>query len=331
MKAVTTIVGSDAALVLVGGSVRDILLGTIPKDYDFATALEPDEVERRVRAAGKRAYTIGKRYGTIGFRFEGHFIEVTTYRKELYDLSSRKPTVTFTTDLADDLSRRDFTFNAMALQLDGTLVDPHQGKADIENRVIRAVGIPSHRFREDPLRILRMIRFAARYGFAIDAKTLKAAKERAYTLSRISRERITAELDGIIVAPHAGPALLQLADLGILSFTIPLLAVQIGYDQNSRYHSLDLWNHTVGTLEGVEPDVELRWSALLHDVGKPFVRNNKSDRSTYVHHDLVGAGLVEMLAHHLKWSRQRTERIEALVRNHLDDESPLRRADNAAK
>ncbi|HET8670926.1 MAG TPA: CCA tRNA nucleotidyltransferase [Candidatus Saccharimonadales bacterium] len=329
---VSGILGGEAQTVLVGGSVRDTLLGKEPKDYDFATALLPDEIEMRVRAAGKRAYTIGKRFGTIGFRHEGQVVEVTTFRSELYSPGSRKPAVTFTDDLYADLARRDFTINAIALDIHTSeLVDPFLGAGDIEAGVLRAVGKPSHRFREDPLRILRLIRFVARFGFAVDPNTAKAAAKQAYTLTTVSTERISTEMDAILVAPQAAAGLQLMAELGLLSFAVPLLAVQFGYNQNTPFHRYTLWEHTVKTVEGVEPNIDLRWAALLHDIGKPFVRLEKPGRSTYVHHDRVGAILVGMLGRHLHWSAERLKYIQSLVRTHLDDTNPIRQSDNAAK
>ena len=302
---VAGIFGADSGLVLVGGPVRDVLLGTEPKDYDFASALEPDEAERRVRAAGSRVYTVGKRYGTIGFKLQGELIEVTTFRSELYDLSSRKPTVTFTTDIQADLARRDFTMNALAIRPDGSLLDPFDGASDIKQGIIRAVGKPKERFTEDPLRMMRLARFVARYGFTVDAETAKAITKQAYTLQKVSPERISTELDGILTGTHAADALRLMADLRLLPFAVPLLAVQVGYDQNSPYHTLSLWEHSIRTMAAVPAEVELRWAALLHDIGKPFVRFEKPGRSTYIYHDMVGAVLVDMLAHHLRRSYDR--------------------------
>jgi putative nucleotidyltransferase with HDIG domain len=259
------------------------------------------------------------------------FIEVTTYRRELYSSNSRKPSVVFTHDLKEDLSRRDFTINAIALTADEELVDPFNGANDLKTGILKAVGDPGERFHEDPLRLLRLIRFVARSGFKVDQPTYKAAADRVYTLTNISTERINAELDYILVAPHAVDALRLMAELGLLSFAIPLLAVQVHYDQNTPYHRFELWEHSLKTMGAVEPDVELRWAALLHDVGKPFVRREKPGRSSYVHHDRVGAVLVEMIGRHLHWSNDRLERIRELVRTHMSDDNPIRKADNAAK
>ncbi|HYH75530.1 MAG TPA: CCA tRNA nucleotidyltransferase [Candidatus Saccharimonadales bacterium] len=331
IDAVSDMLGADSQLVLVGGSVRDILLGRTPKDYDFATALVPDEAERRVRAAGKRVYTVGKRFGTIGFKLDGQFIELTTFRKELYSPGSRKPAVTFTSDLHEDLARRDFTMNALALDTAYRLIDPYDGAADIQAGLVRAVGKPADRFTEDPLRMLRMARFVARYGFVVEEATAAAAAKEGYLLTKISPERISAEMDGILVGDFAVQGLALLGELGLLSYAVPLLAVQVGYDQNSPWHRYELWEHSLKTMAAVPAEVELRWAALLHDIGKPFVRQEKPDRSSYVHHDRVGALLVDMIAHHLRWSKERQLVVRALVRGHMDDASPLRAADNAAK
>lgn len=294
VQGVHDVLGSDAEVVLVGGSVRDILLGNTPKDYDFATALLPDEVERRVRAAGKRAYTIGKRFGTIGFKLEGQYIEVTTYRQELYDKNSRKPSVTFTNILEEDLARRDFTMNAIALNMQGEVTDPFNGKADIQTGVIRAVGNADERFEEDPLRILRMARFVARYGFKVETQTYGAAQTLAYKLTTISPERVSAEMDGILVAPKVTEGLRCLHETGLVSFIVPFLAMQ---DDKQ-------WLETSEYVAQAEANIEQRWAALLRGVGAPF---------TATHSMAVGAMLVNMLAHHLHWSNERRQRVQELI------------------
>ena len=173
---------------LIGGSVRDGILGGTPKDYDFATPLLPDEVEERVKRSGKRANLKGKRFGTIGFSVAGQFVEITTFRSETYTPGSRKPKVMYVSNIAQDLGRRDFTFNAIASQK-GRAIDPFGGKADIEARLIKAVGNPADRFREDPLRMLRAARFASQLEFDVDPATEKAATKKAYHILDVSRER----------------------------------------------------------------------------------------------------------------------------------------------
>lgn len=205
VKQVETILGR---VYLVGGSVRDLLIGEKPKDYDFACPLHPNDIERLVRAAGKKAFITGKRYGTIGFTIGKHFVEVTTFRKETYG-KTRKPSVEFVDDITEDLSRRDFTINAVALR-DHHYIDPFKGRNDLENHIIRTVGQPAARFNEDPLRMLRAARFAAQLGFNIEQKTAKAITKHGHKILNISRERWMQELDRLLTSrhPEAGLAIL---------------------------------------------------------------------------------------------------------------------------
>jgi putative nucleotidyltransferase with HDIG domain len=317
---------------LVGGSVRDILLGTIPSDYDFTTPLLPDEIELAIRAAGKRPYLIGKTYGTIGFKLQGHLIEVTTFRTETYSPGSRKPTVTFINDLTYDLSRRDFTINAMALKLDGTLIDPFHGHTDLSNKVIRTVNKAYDRYNEDPLRMLRTARFAAQFHCAIDLESETQAAKKAHKILEISQERWVQELDKLLVSSHVEIGLAFLARTRLLHFMLPELAIQVGYDQDSPYHQLELWEHTMKTVRLVHPGLNLRWAALLHDIGKPYVRQkNKHGYSNYADHELVGAELVTKIGRYLRWSNARTTAVHDLVRRHLETGSPLDDADSAAR
>ena len=315
---------------LVGGSVRDKLLGREPKDWDFCTPIEPDGIERLVREAGKRAFLTGKRFGTIGFKHEGMFVEVTTFRAEEYT-GSRKPQVEFVESLIDDLSRRDFTINAMA-ERNGRIYDPFSGRSDLSAGLIRAVGIPSHRFKEDPLRMLRACRFVAQLGFNIEEKTLSSIKKNAHKILEVSKERWTQELDRLITEEHAADGVLALLETDLMKFLLPELRLQFNYDQNSDYHELPLHLHSINTMSQVPTDKNLRWAALLHDIGKPFVRtDNKRGTSNYVFHDIVGAELIYGIGKRLKWSNERTQEVQELVRTHLEDSSPLRAADNSSK
>lgn len=317
---------------LVGGSVRDLLLGKEPHDYDFTTPLSPDDIEAAVRQASKRPYLVGKRYGTIAFKVGGHTVEVTTFRTETYQPGSRKPTVEFIDDITHDLSRRDFTINAMALRPNGTLVDPFGGKTDLDNHLIRTVNHAYDRFNEDALRMLRAGRFAAQLGFSIDDEINIQAVKKAHNILEISRERWMQELDKILVANHPDFGLNFLAKTRLLHFMLPELAIQVDYDQDSPYHELDLWSHTVKTVRLSDADIVLRWAALLHDIGKPYVRIvNRRGYSNYTDHEVVGAELVTKIAYYLRWSNNRTVTVRDLVRQHLADDSPLQAADSAAR
>ena len=315
---------------LVGGSVRDALLGRESQDFDFTTPLDPDRIETLVRAAGRRPYLMGKKFGTVAFKVDGHTVEVTSFRTETYAEHTRKPDVTFVAELEEDLSRRDFTINAMALAESG-LIDRFGGRADLDARVIRAVGNARERFREDPLRMLRAARFAAQLQFAVDAETVAAMRRLAHRILYVARERWVAELDKLLVAPGATEGLRLLAETDLLRYLLPEVALQVGYEQNSPYHDRTLFEHTLGVVAAVEPEVTVRWAALLHDIGKPFMRAEKPDRSTYAKHDLLGAELVERTALYLKWGNRRREEVSRLVLEHMLEDSPLKPADDAAK
>lgn len=315
---------------LVGGSVRDLLLGLAPKDWDYTTPLLPDEIEERVRNAGKRAYVTGKRFGTIGFKLDDKFIEVTTFRSEKYG-KTRKPEVQFVGSINEDLSRRDFTINAIA-QRDARLIDPFGGQSDIKAKVIRAVGKPSERFNEDPLRMLRAVRFVSQLGFSIEPETHKAIVKNAHKILSVSKERWAQELDKLLLGDNVVIGLYALYTTDLIKFVLPELRIQSGYDQNSDWHEYSLVEHTIRTVKDTPAKINLRWAALLHDLGKPFVRtDNKRGRSNYVFHELVGAEMIYGIGKRLKWSNERTQEVSDLVRHHLKDESPLREADNASK
>lgn len=327
----------------VGGCVRDYLMNVEPKDYDFCTPAEPDEIERLIKADKRRAYLTGKRFGTLGCKVDGEMVEITTFRREKYNKGDRKPDVEYVKTIHEDLSRRDFTINSMSLRLQkGKLrvIDPFGGQIDLEAGVIRAVGHPKQRFKEDPLRILRAVRFACRLGFKIDESTEKMMGKKSIYLLNISKERWMMEMDKILLSEHVDYGLGMLWDLGMFKFIIPELQLQLDYDQNSKYHSFTLDIHTIKVVEATPKDLDLRWAALLHDIAKPFVRTDKefefrdfktTTKSNYIGHEKLGADMVLRLATHFKWSNKRRDNVVELVRNHLEDDCPLREYDNMGK
>jgi putative nucleotidyltransferase with HDIG domain len=319
---------------LVGGAVRDLRRGVTPHDWDMATPLLPSEVEKLVRAAGRKPYLVGSRFGTTGLKVavDGvyHYVEVTTFRAEQYHTDCRKPDVTYVRDITADLSRRDFTINAMALR-GPKLIDPFGGAADLENGLLRAVGTPSHRFREDPLRILRLARFCAQFDFAVEEITAKHAKDLSHKILSVSRERWVQELDKLLVCDHVRQGLFALKETRLLNFMLPELALQVGYDQNTPHHDFTLWEHTCRVVAATPPDETLRWAALLHDIAKPFVRTERPDRSNYIKHDLLGYEIVRKTGAYLKWSKDRTEVVSSLVRDHLNEDSPLKQFDTGVQ
>lgn len=328
---------------LVGGAVRDYLMNNEPKDYDFSTPAEPDEIERLIKKDKRRAYLTGKKFGTLGCKVDGEMVEITTFRIEKYKPNNRKPDVEYVKSIHQDLSRRDFTINAMAIRLTKgylRIIDPFCGQEDLERGVIRAVGHPKQRFKEDPLRILRAVRFACRFGFEIEENTEKKMKKMGIYLLDISKERWMMEMDKILLSEYVGQGLRLLWQNELFKFIIPELQLQFNYNQNSAYHNYDLHYHTHQVVVATPKDLDLRWSALLHDIAKPFVRTDKqilldehnvTTKSNYIGHEKLGADMVLRLASHLNWSNDRRDKVVELVRNHLDDDCPLREYDNMGK
>jgi tRNA nucleotidyltransferase/poly(A) polymerase len=310
--------GPEAELVVVGGAVRDELLGRSHADWDLATKLMPKAVMDRARAAGLKAIPTGLQHGTVTVILEGRPIEITTFRTDGAYLDGRRPeTVQLGVSLEEDLSRRDFTINAMALPVGGgELVDPFGGRADLEARMLRAVGDPLHRFAEDGLRTLRACRFAAQLGFEVEAQTLAAIPERLDVARKVAVERVLTELTKLLcgLEPHRGLDLL--AQTGLLDLWLPELSPMIGCGQN-RHHRHDVWIHTLEVARLVPPEPGLRWAALLHDAGKPGARTVGEDGEVRFHgHEGQSLALGEAILDRLKAAHALRREVLALVRHH---------------
>ncbi len=328
----------------VGGCVRDYILGVEPKDYDFCTPAEPEEIQRLIKKDKRRAYLTGKRFGTLRCKLDWHLIEITTLRTVTYENNNRKPKVEYVTNIHEDLSRRDFSINAIACRLTkGHLrfIDPFNGTEDIEKGVIRCVGSPKQRFKEDPLRMLRAIRFACRFNTMIHPDTYKKIQSGAIQILNISKERWMMELDKILLSDNVQHGLQMLWHSKLFNYMIPELSLQFNYEQLSKYHNFKLHEHTAKVVEACPKDINLRWAGLLHDVAKPFVRTEKTvidkygdgieTKANYIGHEVLGAEMVKKIAQHLNWSNERTDAVVKLVRNHLNDSCPLRQYDNLGK
>ena len=252
--------------VLVGGCVRDRLLGLSSHDYDVAASALPEQVE--AACADLPCVETGIRHGTVTVLSGGLPVEVTTFRREGGYSDHRRPDrVEFTQSLEEDLARRDFTVNAMAWERNGRVTDPFGGRADLEQRLVRCVGEPGRRFEEDALRVLRGLRLAAQLGFSLHPDTAAALRRHIPQLSLVARERIWAELVRLLCSPGAGKILLDFPEAAVQA--VPELGPCVGFDQRNPHHLWDVYTHSVKTLEGVPPSPALRLAALLHDAGKP--------------------------------------------------------------
>ena len=332
-------------IYLVGGSVRDALVeraapspgapaeGSVTQgvagggtevapagrdgDYDLTTDARPEEIERVVRGWATHVWTQGKRFGTIGCRRGGLTYEITTHRAEAYHPDSRKPEVTFGDDIETDLSRRDFTVNAMALELPAlVLVDPFDGIADLAARRLRTPLSPSESFSDDPLRMLRAARFAAAYDLTPDPALLAAVREGHERLAIVSAERIRDELDKIMVLGAPSRALHFVVELGLADEFLPELPA-LRLEQDPIHRHKDVLAHTLAVVDKTSPDRLLRLAALFHDVGKPKTRAFGPEGVTFHHHEMVGARMTRQRMEALRYPSDDIEIVTQLVRLHL--------------
>jgi poly(A) polymerase len=311
--------GRGKRLLLVGGSVRDPLLGYPISDFDLATDALPEEVRELGAQAGPDAlYLVGEKFGTVGLVFGSTRVEITTFRSERYRPGSRQPEVSFIASLEGDLWRRDFTINAMAQDpLTGQILDPTGGRTDLGLRLVRAVGDPADRFAEDPLRLMRAVRFAAQLGFTIEVGTARAIREQRERLASVSAERIGEETNRLLLCPHPSHGLRLAKELGLLEMVLPELLPMEEVPQGPRGPQ-DALAHSLATLEGVSSDLPLRWAALLHDIGKPQTMfREESGTLHFYNHQLVGAEMVSQILARLRLDRRTTAVVAKLVRMHM--------------
>ncbi len=290
---------------LVGGASRDLLLGKKATDWDIATDALPTEVEDIFPVT----LPLGKKFGTILVKENGLNMEITTFRREgTYSDGRRPDCVEFVGDIRSDLARRDFTFNAIALEpLAKKLIDPFDGRRDLARKRVRAIGNPSRRFSEDPLRMLRFYRFQAQLGFKGDKKT--AAALVPDSLQKISRERVGEELNRLLLSAHPQLGLRGLAESGLLATLAPeLLALSLDTETLA---------HSIKTVQAIKPTLPLRWAAFLHDIGKPHTRTYKDGRWRFWGHDKIGAELAQKVLVRLKMPKVLQEKTLILIRNHM--------------
>ena len=316
-------------LALVGGPVRDAFLGQQVHDLDFTTSATPDQIEALVSPLADATWDVGRAFGTIAARFGEHTIEITTYRADSYDGQSRKPTVEFGDNLDDDLVRRDFTVNAMAVRVPGVvLVDPHGGLHDLTEGILRTPSSPEVSFADDPLRMMRACRFVAQLGMSLEADTAAALQSMVGKIADISAERVREEFVRMVSLDAPRPGIEVFVDSGLAAEVLPELALlREERDEHNRHK--DVYQHSLTVLEqaidlekerfpGEPPDVTLRVASLLHDIGKPVTKKfEPGGQVTFHHHDVVGAKMAKKRLTALRFDNDTIDRVSTLIELHL--------------
>ncbi len=315
-------------IALVGGPVRDAMLRRLHNDLDFTTSARPEVTERLLKGWADAIWDMGRAFGTIGCRKGPWQVEITTYRSEEYDATSRKPAVDFGDTLAGDLGRRDFTVNAMAVALpEREFQDPYGGVVDLAEQVLRTPGRPEDSFSDDPLRMMRAARFAAQLGFTVAPDVVAAMTDMAARIEIVSAERVRDELVKLVIAPQPRRGLALLVETGLAERVLPELpALALERDEHHRHK--DVYEHTLTVLDqsidleerlpGGGPDFVSRFAALMHDVGKPRTRRFQDDGTvTFHHHDVVGAKITRKRMKALRFSNGEIDAVARLVELHL--------------
>jgi poly(A) polymerase len=304
-------------LYLVGGVVRDAMLGRTSPDMDLATSAKPHETTRVLQGWADNRYHVGVRFGTVGARKDGRLFEITTFREEVYAEEHRKPAVTFAKDIETDLSRRDFTINAMAVRLpDGAFVDPFGGVKHLAAKILDTPLEPEVAFSDDPLRMLRAARFVSQLEVEPSERVVRAITEMRERLAIVSAERIRAELDKLLVGAKPSRGLGLIVDTGLSDEFLPELSA-LRLEQDPIHQHKDVLRHTYAVVERCEPDLVLRLAGLLHDIGKPKTRAITPDGVQFHHHEIVGARMAETRLKELHYPSAVVDEVRKLVEMHL--------------
>lgn len=315
-----TLVEAGFETYLVGGCVRDIVLAREPKDWDIATNAKPEEIQKLFSES-----VYENTFGTVGVKTESEdprlkVIEITTYRIEGKYTDRRHPDeIEFAKTIEEDLSRRDFTVNALAMSLKGDVIDPHGGRNDLKSGIVRTVGKPEERFSEDALRLMRAVRFATELGFEIEAGTRRAVEKLHGELEMIAKERVRDELAKILQAREAARGIILLEELGLLKNILPELCEGVGVGQN-KHHVYSVFEHSVRALEYTAKEgysLTVRMAALLHDIGKPKAKQGDGPDSTFYQHEYIGAKMAVRALDRLRFSKDFVEYVAHLVRSHM--------------
>lgn len=307
---------------VVGGAVRDILLGLKPKDIDFATNLNYDELKKIFTDYSPKE--TGKSFGVLRIKIDERDYEIAKFRQDLYEEKNEKKIVPedkkviFVDDIRNDLVRRDFTINAMAYNEEDGLIDLFNGQKDLKDKTINFVGMPEERLKEDPVRMLRAFRFMSKLNFNLSSNTIVAIKNKKSLLKEISQERITLEFSKLLLGENVKNTLMLMKDTGVLELIIPEIKATYDFNQYNPHHTLDLFSHIVSVVEKVPADTELRYAALLHDIGKPAVQTfDDKGIAHYRGHDIVGEEMAKNILTKMKIDSKSIENISNLVRKHM--------------
>ncbi len=299
---------------VVGGAVRDYYLGLEINDYDIATDAKPDEVIKIF----EKVIPTGIKYGTVTLVYNKKNYEITTFRKDFKYINNRKPEkVIFSNRIEEDVKRRDFTINSLYCDINGRVYDLYKGIEDIKSKVIKTIGEPDERFREDALRMIRAIRFMTTLNFEIEEKTKKSIEKNYSNIKNVSPERIRVEFDQILLSKRPGKGIRALIKTNIMKYIIPEIYDSIGFEQNNKYHDKDVYEHTISVLENIESKLDLRLAALLHDISKPetFTLDKDSEGHFKGHHIKSAEKSVEILKR-LRYDNKTIENVRVLIRYH---------------
>lgn len=310
---------------LVGGCIRNSLIGLPVKDWDITSNAKPEVV----RKLFPKTILTGAKFGTVTVVVNKQNFEVTTFRSDGLYFDSRRPNeVQFTSDLITDLSRRDFAMNAIAYCYDSGFIDPFNGIKQIEWRVIDTVGSASKRFQEDPLRMMRAVRFASQLGFLLSEEVASSIPVNAYRITAVSKERIRDELVKILLSDRAAEGIKMLYELDMLCLILPEIIDCINFNQHSDYHTKDIFGHTLEVLSKISSQrIEIRLAALLHDIGKPLTFSlDEQGKGHFYQHDIAGARMTETILHRLKFPKKTAEIVITLVREHMNRHTRLKRS-----
>ena len=299
----------------VGGCVRDAVLGRIPNDWDITTSAHPEDIMK----CFKHTIPTGIKHGTVTVMLDRDPFEVTTYRIDGEYSDNRHPdSVTFTSDLTEDLSRRDFTINSMAYNTSSGIIDPFGGLADLKRSLIRTVGNPNDRYNEDALRMIRAIRFSCQLNFQIDEAAFSSIKLNSELIKNVSAERIRDEFSKILLSEHPSKGIENLRIGGLLQYFFPEALLMVGFDQKNPHHDKDVYYHTLSVLDNTEPNLVLRLSALLHDIAKPLTFSiDAKGIGHFYSHNVKGVEVSEQLLKRLRFDNMTIKKVNALIFDHM--------------